>query len=99
MEKRKPHCPLNRVHALIDEGKVRRTTSAAMSGAAMGVTALADMVAVVQSLTVADFDKSMTSYLDHTIWHDVYKPVTPYGALYLKLIVIDDVLIVSFKEL
>jgi len=29
----------------------------------------------------------------------VYKPITSVGAVYLKLTVIDDVLIVSFKEL
>jgi motility quorum-sensing regulator / GCU-specific mRNA interferase toxin len=30
---------------------------------------------------------------------DVYRPMTPAGEVYLKLTVIDDVLIVSFKEL
>jgi motility quorum-sensing regulator/GCU-specific mRNA interferase toxin len=33
------------------------------------------------------------------VWQDVYRPVTPAGAVQLKLTVIDDVLIVSFKEL
>jgi hypothetical protein len=36
---------------------------------------------------------------DHRIWQDVYRPKTPTGDVYLKLTVIDDVLIVSFKEL
>ncbi|MGH8856028.1 MAG: type II toxin-antitoxin system MqsR family toxin, partial [Telluria sp.] len=40
---------------------------------------------------------SMTTYEDHRVWQDVYRPVTPYGLLYIKLIVIDDVLVVSFK--
>ncbi|MEN6602009.1 MAG: type II toxin-antitoxin system MqsR family toxin, partial [Bryobacteraceae bacterium] len=33
------------------------------------------------------------------IWQDVYRPKTPVGDVYLKLTVIDDVLIVWFKEL
>ena len=41
----------------------------------------------------------MTSYTDHTVWQDVYRPLTKAGKVYLKLTVIDDVLIVSFKEL
>lgn len=36
---------------------------------------------------------------DHRVWQDVYRPITPAGEVYLKLTVIDDVLIVSFKEL
>jgi hypothetical protein len=33
------------------------------------------------------------------VWQDVYRPMPPFGDVYLKLTVIDDVLIVSFKEL
>jgi motility quorum-sensing regulator / GCU-specific mRNA interferase toxin len=41
----------------------------------------------------------MTPHADHCIWQDVYRPSTPVGDVYLKLTVIDNVLIVSFKEL
>lgn len=41
----------------------------------------------------------MTTHADHTVWQDVYRPSTPAGDVHLKLTVIDDVLIVSFKEL
>jgi motility quorum-sensing regulator/GCU-specific mRNA interferase toxin len=52
------------------------------------------------SLTSADFYKSMTTHADHRIWQDVYHTKTASSAeAYLKLTVIDDVLIVSFKEL
>lgn len=51
------------------------------------------------SLTMGDFYKGMTTYADHTIWQDVYRPRTKFGDVYLKLTVIDDVLVVSFKEL
>lgn len=54
---------------------------------------------MVLSLTSADFYKSMTSHADHKIWQDVYRPKTSAGDVYLKLTVIEDVLIVSFKEL
>jgi motility quorum-sensing regulator/GCU-specific mRNA interferase toxin len=54
---------------------------------------------VVKTLTPADFHKSMTTHADHRVWQDVYRPTTPAGEVYLKLTVIDDVLIVSFKEL
>ena len=59
----------------------------------------ADMLAVVLELKPSDFYKSMTTYADHTVWQDVYRPKTSNGDVYLKLTVIDDVLIVSFKEL
>ncbi len=57
------------------------------------------MVAVVLTLTPHDFHKSMTTYIDSRVWQDVYRPTTKFGDIYLKLTVIDDVLIVSFKEL
>lgn len=98
MEKSAPHCKLPVVKALVEAGKVR-TTHAARSGANELGLALSDMLDVVMALTPADFYKSMTTHADHTIWQDVYRPSTPAGDVYLKLTVIDDVLIVSFKEL
>lgn len=98
MEKRTPHCPLPVIKTLIEAGKVR-TTHAARSGAnALGFD-YAEMLAVVVALKPTDFYKSMTTHADHTIWQDVYRPSTTVGDVYLKLTVINDVLIVSFKEL
>ena len=57
------------------------------------------MLSVLTALTTADFYKSMTTHADHRVWQDVYRPMTPAGEVYLKLTVVDDVLIVSFKEL
>lgn len=58
------------------------------------------MCAVVLELTPADFYKSMTTYADHTVWQDVYHAKTASeDEVYLKLTVINDVLIVSFKEM
>ena len=98
MEKRTPHCKLAVVKALVEAGKVC-TTHAARAGANELGFVLSDMLDVVMALTPADFYKSMTTHADHTVWQDVYRPSTSAGDVYLKLTVIDDVLIVSFKEL
>lgn len=98
MEKNTPHCKLSKVKALIEAGKVRSTGSALAGGAALGLD-FEGIVGVIMALTLKDFHKSMTTYADHRIWQDVYRPTTPVGEVYLKLTVIDDVLIVSFKEL
>ena len=98
MEKRKPHCSLAAVKALVAAGKVRTTHSARAGAAALGFD-FPGMIAAVMNLTMADFYKSMTTHADHTIWQDVYRPDTPASRMYLKLTVLDDVLIVSFKEL
>ena len=98
MEKRTPHCKLATVKALVEVGKVR-TTHAARAGANELGLEFSDMLAVVMALAPADFFKSMTTHADHTVWQDVYRPSTQAGDVYLKLTVIEDVLIVSFKEL
>jgi motility quorum-sensing regulator/GCU-specific mRNA interferase toxin len=99
MEKGTPHCKLHVVQALVKTGAVRATASAYNGALELGIEDLAGMCAVVLSLTSSDFYKSMTTHADHTIWQDVYRPRIPAGDVYLKLTVIDDVLIVSFKEL
>lgn len=98
MEKHTPHCKLSVVKALIEAGRVRATFTALTGGAALGLD-FEGMVSVVEALTPQDFHKSMTTHSDHRIWQDVYRPMTIVGEVYLKLTVIDDVLIVSFKEL
>ena len=98
MEKRTPHCELAIVRRLISEGKIRATLTAATAAKALGCDRLG-MVEVVLALTPQDFYKSMTTYIDNKVWQDVYRPTTKYGDVYLKLTVVDDVLIVSFKEL
>ena len=100
MGKRTPHCKLSVVHALVEGGHVRATASAFVGALELGISDLAGMCAAVMSLTSANFYKSMTTHADHWIWQDVYHAKTTIGAeVYLKLTVVDDVLIVSFKEL
>ena len=97
MEKGSPHCKLTVVKTLVGAGQVRTTRSAREGAVALGLD-FDGMLAIVMALTAADFHKSMTTHADHRVWQDVYCPVTAVGAVYLKLTVIDDVLIVSFKE-
>lgn len=100
MEKSTPHCKLAVVKDLIESGRVRATASAFSGARELGINDLAGMCAVVMSLTTTHFYKSMTTHADHRIWQDVYRTHTAGGdEVYLKLTVIDDVLIVSFKEL
>ena len=98
MEKPRPHCKLTVVKALVVAGKVRATHSARLGASAQGME-FSDVLAVLMALTPADFYKSMTTHSDHTVWQDVYRPSADAGDVYLKLTVMDDVLIVSFKEL
>ena len=93
-----PHCKLPVVKRLVAEGRVRMTKTALVGGAALGFDALA-IVEVVKTLAPADFYKSMTTHDDHRVWQDVYRPTTAAGEVYLKLTVVEDVLVVSFKEL
>lgn len=93
-----PHYKLPVIKAMIKAQKVRATLSAITSGAALGLD-VEGIIGVVMALTQKDFYKSMTTYADHRIWQDVYRPKTSAGDVYLKLTVIDEVLIVSFKEL
>ena len=98
MEKNVPHCKLAVVQTLIAADKVRITKSALFGAEGLGFD-FDDVLAVVKTLKPKDFYKSMTTQADHAVWQDVYRPATKAGEVYLKLTVIQDVLIVSFKEL
>lgn len=86
------------VKALVADGKVRATQSARFGATALGL-GLTDVLAVLVALNPDDFYKSMTTHADHTVWQDVYRPITQVGDVYVKPTVIEDVLIVSLKEL
>jgi motility quorum-sensing regulator / GCU-specific mRNA interferase toxin len=66
----------------------------------LGIHDLNGICGVVMSLTSANFYKSMTTFSDHKIWQDVHQAATADDRkIYLKMTVIDDLLVVSFKEL
>ncbi len=97
MEKRKAHTPIATLKRLIAEGRVSFTMTAVAGGAAMGFAAK-EMLDVVSSLASRNLYKSMTSHADHKVWHDVYHGDTDRGVVYLKLTIVEDLLIISFKE-
>lgn len=100
MEKSVAHCKLPTVKALVEAGQVKATASAFNGARELGINDLDGMCAIVLALTSADFYKSMTTHADHRVWQDAYRTKTANGdGVYLKLTVMDDVLIVSFKEL
>lgn len=82
---------------MVMAGQVK-TTQVARDGALELNLDVQGMINVVLALQASDFYKSMTSYENSKEWQDVYKPSTPFGDLYLKLIALNDVLIISFKR-
>lgn len=98
MEKNKPSCPLSKVKTLVQAGKVRFTITAQMDAKRMGF-AKTDIAEEILCLESREFYKSMTTYRDAAVWQDVYRHHSRAGMLYVKLTVIADVLVVSFKEL
>ncbi|ARU54298.1 VapC toxin [Oleiphilus messinensis] len=98
MEKRTPHCKLAIVKGLVEQGKLRVTRSAIEGATLLGLDQ-DDIERTIMNLKSSDFYKSMTTYADHNIWQDVYRPNTSSADIYLKLTVVEDVLVISFKEL
>ncbi len=96
MEKGTAHYPLWRVRELVAGKRVALTRSAREGAQTLGFD-MTRLLGVIATLQPSDFYKSMTAYSDHTFWHDVYRPVTRRGCVYLKLTVSEDLLVVSFK--
>lgn len=69
--------PLHLVQALIAEGKVRATNLAVKGADELGLTFDGICDAIIQ-LKMSLF-KSMTTYNDHIVWKDVYKPTLACG--------------------
>lgn len=97
MQKRKAHYPLAKVRQLIKGDRVAFTITAVAGGAAMGFDTH-EMLDIVSTLTNGNLYKSMTSHADHTVWHDVYHADTRRGRAYIKLTIVETLLIISFKE-
>ena len=73
-EKLKPHYALANIKAeFADPDRLNRSFVSKQGADDLDMDDSA-VVAVIQSLKPSDFDKSMTSFADHKIWHDVYKP-------------------------
>ena len=100
MEKRKPHFELDRIEAAFADTDSLNRTFSSKQGADELEMDDGDVVAIIQALRKADFDKSMTSVGDHRIWQDVYKPIVAGRELYVKftLDAQQALLLISFKE-
>ncbi|WP_427312320.1 type II toxin-antitoxin system MqsR family toxin [Cupriavidus sp. H39] len=96
MEKGTAHYKLRHVQGLVAAGKMELTYAAYSHAAMMGLR-WHGVREIVMQLCPADFYKSMTTHEDHRVWQDVYRPITRHGALYVKLTVTSEVLVVSFK--
>ncbi len=97
MEKRIAHYPLTDIQKLVREGQVY-ATKAALAGAAELNYTLDDMIYVVGNLETDDLHKSMTSHDNDELWQDVYRYPAEEADIYLKLQIVDMVVIISFKE-
>lgn len=85
MEKRRAHYNLEEIKAAFSSAdQFGNITGVAQKGARELGWSKDDMVAVIQSLTASDLNKSMTSYNDHRVWQDVYWPTHKGVRLYVK---------------
>ena len=100
MEKRTAHYDLTAVIVVVRaRGAAAFTKTALDGGRRMGLTT-AEMIDVVCGLKSRHLYKSMTTYADSTIWHDVYRADTPAGKAYVKLTLrADGAPVIQFKEL
>ena len=100
MEKRKPHYPLADIKsAFSDTDRLNRTFGSRQGADELGLND-GDVVAIIQALTISDFDKSMTSFADHKVWQDVYRSTVDDCAIYIKFTrdAQQAFLLISFKE-
>ena len=100
MEKRRPNYDLKKIKSLLCSEHTRTITDSSRDGAVpLGYMDDEDMISVIETLTNANFYKSMTSYLNAKLWQDVYKTVDEEGRrLYIKLQIFDEkAVLVQFK--
>jgi len=97
LEKRVAHYSLETIKELIAKNKYVVTLSARQSYTALGLND-DDVLTVINKLTSKHLYKSMTSYANHTIWHDVYHSKHNMIELYIKLQINENAIIISFKE-
>ena len=100
MEKLKQHYALANIKAAFtDPASLNRSFASRQSADDLDMDD-SEVVAVIQALSLSDFDKSMTSLADHKIWQDVYKPARDGRTLYVKFTVDarQALFLISFKE-
>jgi len=100
MEKGKPHYDLAAMQQVIAEIGIDAFTQTALQGGLEMELTDSEMLDVVAGLTRREFYKSMTTYVDHRIWQDVYHAPCPNGLVaYIKLTQVAERIVIQFKEL
>ncbi len=100
MEKLKQHYALADIQtAFADPASLNRSFVSKQGADDLGMDD-SEVVAVIQALTLVDFEKSMTSIANHKVWQDVYKPNVGGRTLYVKftLDAREALFLISFKE-
>ncbi len=97
MEKKKAHYDLDAIKKLIRNNKYKITNSARVNYLRLG---FCDdrALEIVLSLNGKDLHKSMTSYHNNKIWQDVYIKIEENLKIYIKLQIVEEAIIISFKE-
>lgn len=100
MEKRKPSYDLARIKAVFSSVQALAMTNVALRDATrLGFDRRA-VVDIVQRMDRGMFVKSMTTYVDHRKWQDVYHVPIDDMTLYVKFQddAVTEFFVVSFKE-
>jgi len=99
MDKRTPTYDVEAFKAAVAEGRADFTQTAVKGARSLGF-GLADMKAVLASMTRRQFYKSMTALADHRVWQDVYHVPHEGQLLYVKFTagVVCEFTLLSFKE-
>jgi motility quorum-sensing regulator/GCU-specific mRNA interferase toxin len=97
MEKKRPHYNLTTIQEFIKEKKYFITKTAYKGAFALNFDE-DDILNAVINLTNNNFYKSMTTNTDHKKWQDVYYLTYKSVKLYIKLQLIDEAIVISFKE-
>ena len=102
-EKKKPHYDLEELKELIRQERWIVTKAADKGALKLGLSRY-EIKEIVLNLRLEDFYKSMTTYKNHRLWQDVYKPKVfiqeEYIELYVKLQKSFDekCIVISFKQ-
>ncbi|WP_312411231.1 type II toxin-antitoxin system MqsR family toxin [Pseudescherichia sp.] len=89
---------LSTVQGMVRNGKVAVKISALNGANELGFTCQDEIFEVIYALKPSDFYKVMEANKDPGYWQEVYRPVYNGQWIYLKFLVKDNVVIVSFKE-
>lgn len=85
LDKSTPHYDLGVIKADIKRlGRKAFTTTATKTAAMLGLT-VSDMLEVACGLQYQQFYKSVTTYDDHRVWHDVYHTHSQGLEIYIKV--------------